>query len=55
MLGLLRRILIGKFSKCQHQWVINDVRTVSNDTGARYSRYILQCKHCGDVCKKDMD
>lgn len=57
MLGWIWRLLVGRFSRCEHQWETVDVRDVLDKTDGgedRYKRYILRCQNCGDVCKRDL-
>lgn len=50
MLGWLYRILIGRFTECDHHWVIlRRVDIIESDFGdIPYGRrYELQCDKCG--------
>jgi hypothetical protein len=61
MLGFLWRMIVGRFSMCDHQWETVEVRPVVNWAGDerkvtdRFQRYILRCKKCGDVSKRDLN
>ena len=57
MLGWLWRAIVGRFSHCQHQWETVDIRNITdsiNGRTERYQRYVLKCKKCGDVCKREI-
>ena len=47
------------FGGCDHKWkIIDQVRVTEADTFAdevlTYTRYHLQCEHCGDLKVRDM-
>lgn len=54
MLGWLYRMIIGRFSRCEHKWETADTATLSGGHGARGVRYILRCERCGDIKKRDI-
>jgi len=57
MLGWLWRVLVGRFSRCDHKWDVAEVRRVTDriDGGeSRYQRYVLLCQKCGDVQSRDI-
>jgi hypothetical protein len=49
MLAILKWIFIGHV----HKWSIHNERMLTDDTGARGTRYILKCDHCGRMKKFD--
>lgn len=52
MIGLLWRLLIGRFASCEHQWAKrNSLEMYDNDTGDGLPTAIqkhLQCTKCGN-------
>lgn len=56
MLGWLYRIIIGYFHVCNHEWEIiknREVEVYDDEIDdlvvEHYSKYLLQCKKCGDL------
>jgi len=55
MIGLLYRLIIGRFSSCQHKWEIHDTtRIVIENNVAVGTKYHLRCEHCGDMKKVEL-
>lgn len=55
MLGLLWRLLVGRFTSCQHVWEIiesGQIKTIltGNQKG---TYYILKCTKCGALDKQE--
>ena len=56
MIGFLYRLLIGKFTSCDHKWEILKEKSVYNlaDDGSyynfpSYTKYVMRCDHCGEI------
>jgi hypothetical protein len=55
MLGWLYRMIIGRFSSCEHKWA--KVATLSGKYmhgGGECHRWIMQCEKCGKVHTVDI-
>ena len=47
-------MLVGRFSHCEHKWIILSRAEVVNRAGATIGEYYcLQCQKCGDLKNKD--
>lgn len=56
MIGLLYRLIIGRFTSCKHEWEIVDqfeVIHIKHKVGLG-KHYDLQCKHCGELVGRDL-
>jgi len=53
MLGYLWRLIIGRFSSCEHQWTIIKNGNITQDDVICGEWYDLQCVICGDVKRKN--
>lgn len=53
----MTRLFSFLLTGCWHHWEIHKetelIRRSGNDVVARGQRYILRCKHCGDIKVKD--
>lgn len=50
MAGWIWRVLVGRFSRCQHEWKIIETNYFKNERGKYVGlHHALQCAHCGDV------
>lgn len=52
MIGFLYRLIVGTFHRCDHKWDTVEVIQVEDRVGGvlrRYKRYVLRCKHCGEI------
>jgi len=52
MLRLIRFLITGSWH--EHEWVVIREGELTSHCGARGTRYILQCKTCGDIKNKDI-
>ena len=50
MLGWLYRLIIGRFSNCDHEWEIIKTYKIADTKGRhRTDRHLLSCKKCGEL------
>lgn len=55
MIGLLYRLVIGKFTSCSHKWETIDYAILHNEEGVSVGRkYYLKCTHCGYIKQKKL-
>lgn len=57
MLGWLWRVIVGRFSSCQHVWTVRDEGSYEREwaSGAEQTGlwFVLQCSKCGDLKTKE--
>jgi hypothetical protein len=55
MLGLLYRILIGRFSRCDHKWATIHHGALVGLGGAKTGDYYHpRCEKCGDIVVRNL-
>lgn len=56
MIGWLWRLLIGRFTSCDHKWETKEeLQYVTKDTRAPAGkRVLLRCEKCGDWTMRDL-
>ena len=58
MLGWLYRMIVGRFSTCEHKWVVlKEVALYEDSLSAAPCgvRYELQCSKCGDLKSQEFN
>jgi hypothetical protein len=54
MIGWLYRVLIGRFSRCDHKWETMETINVKDiSDGTSWYRYILKCEKCGEITSRN--
>jgi hypothetical protein len=49
MLGLIYRLIVGRFNSCQHEWEVKQTYTLTYEWRGNQLVYVMQCKKCGDL------
>jgi len=49
MLGWLWRVIVGRFSSCEHEWEDHkEIPLLNRDNEHIGNSYLLRCKKCGE-------
>ena len=54
MIGWLYRIIIGRFTSCEHKWEILETRHLMTGPNRHITQHIQMCKHCGKLDQRTL-
>jgi hypothetical protein len=54
MIGWIWRVLVGRFSRCDHSWKTESDKRLTDGMGGIGHRIHLRCALCGDWRKRDL-
>jgi hypothetical protein len=53
MIGWLWRVIVGRFSSCEHKFEVHQEIDVVSPYGGKWHAYDLRCEHCGKMKRFD--